>query len=94
VARTQMKLTQIGDADRLARKLSGLKTNRKEWSEVDLTVSLVPQRINSEARSPHRLPGLDDDLDMHQAIVEAVIKEYDDRINSITNELVQMGVEL
>lgn len=89
-----MKLTQIGDADRLARELSGLKTSRGEWSEVDLTDSLVPQRINSEARSPHRLPSLDNDLDMHQAIVEAIIAEYDTRINAVTNELVQMGVEL
>jgi hypothetical protein len=89
-----MKLTQIGDADRLARKLSGLKTNRNLWSQVDLTNSIVPQRINDGALSPNRLPGLDDDLDMHQAIVEAIIKEYDDRINAVTNDLVQMGVEL
>ena len=89
-----MKLTQIGDADRLARKLQKLQECRVLWSQVDLTDSLIPQRINGEARSPHRLPTLDDDLDMHQAIVEAIIAEYDTRINSITNELVQMGVEL
>ena len=89
-----MKLTQIGDADRLARKLQKLKDSRKMWSEVDLTDSLVTQRINSEARSPHRLPTLDDDLDMHQALVEAIVAEYDERINTITNELIQMGVEL
>ena len=89
-----MKLGQIGDADRLAHKLQNLKDHRKQWSEVDMTNSLAPQRINSEAHSPHRLPMLVDDLDMHQAIIEAIIAEYDMRISTAVNDLVRMGVEL
>ena len=92
MASTQMKLEQIGDADRLARKLQSLRATRDQWLKVSLTNSLVSRRINHNSGSG--LPILDDDKEMHIALVNAILKEYATRINIITNDLVQMGVQL
>ena len=87
-----MRLEQIGEADRLARKLQSLRATREQWSKVSLTDSLVAQRINHNSGSG--LPMLDDDKEMHIALVNAILKEYDTRINVTTNDLVQMGVQI
>jgi hypothetical protein len=90
-----MRLDQLGSAARLATKMSSLKERREAWAAVDLTNATVARRINdNNTHDPNRIPSLDDDIDMHQAIVEAIIAEYDLRINTTVGELVQMGVEL
>ena len=90
-----MKLTDISDAHRLNAKLTSLKERRDTWAKVEAAGNTaVARRINANGSSPDRLPMLDDDPQMHDAIVEAIVAEYNRRIAATENELKQLGVEL
>jgi hypothetical protein len=90
-----MRLDQIGSAARLATKLTSLKERRDTWAKVDLTNATVTRRLNGTASSePRSLPMLDEDANMHSAIVAAIIGEYDKRITETESELTRLGVEV
>lgn len=89
-----MKLTDISDAHRLNAKLTSLKERRDTWAKVDVTGNAVARRINANGSSPDRLPMLDDDAQMSDAIVEAIIGEYNKRIASTETDLKDLGVTL
>ena len=67
-----MRLTDINDAARLNTKLTSLKERRDTWAKVDVSGNAVARRINANGSSPDRLPMVDDDAQMSDAIVEAM----------------------
>ena len=89
-----MRFADIDRANRLASKLTSLQERRGTWTAVGLTGTAVARRINANGSSPDRLPMLDDDEDMHCAIVKAIIDEYATRIAATEAELKELGVEL
>jgi hypothetical protein len=89
-----MRLTDISDASRLATKHTSLKERRDAWAKLEAISSAVSRRINANGSSPDRLPMLDDDAQMSDALVEAIVGEYNKRITATENELKELGVTL
>lgn len=89
-----MKFSDINDAGRLAAKMTGLKARRDAWAKVDVNDTIITRRINANESTSDRLPMLDDDATMHDAIVSAIVVEYVKRIAATEAELKELGVEL
>ena len=89
-----MKLIDLNDASLLAAKRSGLQDRCGAWCAHDVRSPALSQRIHAHMEGLAEMPLLDDDVDMCRAIIDAIISEYNKRIDATEKSMKDLGVEL
>ena len=83
-----MNVTALSDAADDAKRLLQLTKDRQTWARVSLASTELAAALNCSTRCPF----LPVDIEMSQAIIWAVVNEYDRRIKELHERLTGYGV--
>lgn len=86
-----MKIENLEEANRLSNRLKNLREARATWGKVSLDSTATAVAICDSPRG--NLPTIVCDAEMHSAIVQSIVVDYDRRISDAIAELERLGVD-